>query len=135
LLHYNFIIATGPGEEKFFNEICKGLNFEIQHFKINDIQAYAGLISSAKLVVCSDSAAAHISVACNTKSICISNANHYGRFVPYPNTMNSLQTVILPSSFFLKSKEEQQQFYFGSQLNINEIDVNTVKKACIEALH
>ncbi len=125
---YALIIATGPGEEKLYSEIRHASNSLFTHYKIEDIQSFIALISTSMLVLSNDSSAAHISVACNTNNICISNGNHFKRFVPYPKEMETLQITVLPDNLLSKTQTEQNQYYFGSDININEIQVDSVFK-------
>ncbi len=129
--HYNFIIATGPGEDDLYTGILSNASKPLTHYKIQSIIEFIKLISQSSLVVCNDSSAAHIAVACNVNSVCISNGNHYARFVPYPLKYNVPQTVVLPQQLLDDIKNNKQHnYYFGSTLDINSISLDRVIEKC-----
>lgn len=131
LAGYEFVVATGPGEDRLYSEISAASSVSMSHYKIRSILDFAKLVSRSSLVVCNDSSAAHIAVACGTYSICISNGNHYGRFIPYPDAMEARQSVVLPPELAgLTETERRRRYYGGSSLNIDEISVNSVLLAC-----
>lgn len=129
---YRFVVVTGPGEEALYEGIKEHTSVPLMNFKIDSILNLITLISGSALVVCNDSSAAHIAVACDTASVCISNGNHYRRFIPYPETMQVKQKVLLPGSLLkgLKVPENIIRYYKGSTLNIDEIEVDTVFNSC-----
>ena len=60
-----------------------------------DLKEFIEIISYSKLVICNDSAAAHISAKTATDCICIVGGGHYKRFLPYPNKLlKSMQLVV-----------------------------------------
>ena len=124
----SFEVATGPGEENLFTGIAGATKVPLSNFKIDSIAKLAKLMSAVRLIVCNDSSAAHIAVAVNSRSVCISNGNHFRRFIPYPEKMSVAQKVVLPKSLIevLENNEAGDKYYFGSTLNINEITVEDV---------
>lgn len=129
---HTYTVVTGPGEEDLYSGIEKATSVKLKHFKIDSLLNMASLLSSATLVICNDSSSAHIAVACGVDSICISNGNHYRRFVPYPENMKVNQDVILPPVLLqeMANGGDFHKYYKGSTLDINEIEVDTVFKVC-----
>jgi len=125
-----FVVVVGPGEDKLYSEIQKKCTIKIEQFKISNITSLCQLILSSKLVVCNDSSAAHISIACKKANVCISNGNHYNRFIPYPKWMNINQKVVLPDLFLNLNNKELEKYYFGSKVDINLISVDKVFDNC-----
>jgi ADP-heptose:LPS heptosyltransferase len=127
---HKFVVVVGPGEEELYIGIQKKCAIEIEQFKISNISNLCQLIVSSKLVVCNDSSAAHIAVACEKVNVCISNGNHYKRFIPYPMWMNVNQKVVLPDLFLNLNDKELEKYYFGSKVDINLISVDKVFDNC-----
>lgn len=90
-----------------------------------------GLLASARIVVCNDSGTLHMAAAVNTPTVCISNANHYLRFTPYPENAGGHLKFVYPPSFLTKKLspgEAYQEMRYGSNLDIDEIEFDEVKK-------
>jgi ADP-heptose:LPS heptosyltransferase len=47
------------------------------------------LVANAGLVIANETSAIHIAAATNTKAVCILGGGHFGRFAPYPETIES----------------------------------------------
>lgn len=128
---YGFVVVTGPGEDALYEGIAAATAVSLSHFKIDSIINLISLISASELVVCNDSSSAHIAVACNINNVCISNGNHFRRFVPYPDTMPVKQQVIAPPELLNDLHNgNANKYYAGSTLDINGISVDTVFNAC-----
>ena len=87
------------------------------------------LISSSSLLIGNDTGAIHIGVASNVKTICISNGNHYGRFVPYPEAVYAdIKTIFPPhiSKSRLSHQALIDKYRKGSMLDINTISAEEV---------
>jgi ADP-heptose:LPS heptosyltransferase len=133
---YSFTVVTGPGEDQLYDMIGAETRISLKHHRISSVKTLAELIAAAQLVICNDSAPAHMAVACNTSSVCISNGNNYGRFVPYPGSVPSRQKVIFPPAFLsdLAKGQAYEKYYRGSKLDINEINAQTVFESCMAYL-
>jgi ADP-heptose:LPS heptosyltransferase len=84
------------------------------------------VIATAELVISNDSGPFHIAVALGKRVVCLSNGNNYGRFTPYPESMEVSAEVIYPEELlkFTTEKERLNRFYkHGSVLDINSIEV------------
>ncbi len=76
------------------------------------------LIAEVKVLVTHDSAALHIGAALGVKVICISNGNHYRRFIPYPDHMKKeIQTVFPPGL----DTSKPNLYQYRSDLDINTV--------------
>jgi ADP-heptose:LPS heptosyltransferase len=135
--NYKIKIVCGPNEENIGKEIVKYLKNEngIKLITVHSIFDLVSIMQTGALIVANDSAPIHIAVALNKKAICISNGNHYNRFVPYPPSVYNDLTVVFPNQF---NDGIQNDINFGqtyykttSQLNINKITPETVFKACL----
>lgn len=129
----NYYIAVIPSEQHLYNEVISNLSNSVKgkvsNYSIKGFMDYCQFIVNSKLVICNDSAAVHISVALNAKTICISNANYYGRFVPYPNSVENFQ-VIISEEAKLEISKNSRSFINGSDLNINSINPQDVLPYC-----
>lgn len=85
------------------------------------------ILASAKLTISNDSGLAHISAVVDTPTICISNGNHYGRFVPYPADMNKDLKLVIPSLLWDKFKNED--VLIKKLRNGSLVDINLIKPA------
>jgi len=125
-----FVVAVSPNEIQLYESIKSQCNVPIIIHNITSISKLCIQMQQSKLVICNDSSAAHIAVANNVNSICISNGNNLGRFVPYPKWMNIKQTVILPPVFNHLNNDEKMKYYAGSDIDINSITVDSVLNSC-----
>jgi ADP-heptose:LPS heptosyltransferase len=132
---FQFLVVTGPNEDHLFTGIQSKCKVNLKSYYITSILELAKTIKQSQLVICNDSSAAHITVACNTKSVCISNGNHYERFIPYPSDMNVNQISLFPNSLIQQLAESNTEaYYYGSKIDINEIEVQEVYQACVAQL-
>lgn len=135
LLHENyegfeFIVAISDEEYPLFEEINRCAKVNLKHFIISSIKDLINIFSSSNLVLCNDSSAAHIAVGVGVKSICISNGNHYGRFIPYPSYLDTKQVFVLPELLKNMSEYQIEKLYFKSDIDINDISIEDVYKSC-----
>lgn len=95
------------------------------------------LISSAKLLITNDTCALHIGAALNTKTICITNGLHFGRFHPYPEDMFDYVKTLYPDENLIKNGNFEslaRKFHLCSELNINLISPDKVYHSVREFL-
>lgn len=88
------------------------------------------LINNSELLITHDTSAVHIGAALNKDTICISNGNYYGRFVPYPKEITTKIHLILPEEINYNENINSlaQKFKSGSKLDINSITTETVTR-------
>lgn len=129
--NYEIVICGGKNdieESKIFNMSCD--------FKYTDligkttILELISIISSASLLISNETSAPHFSVALDVKTIVLYSGNHFGRFVPYPNslTIAKYKCIYHPiiSSDENKYIKRSNTNGYTSKLNINEITLKHV---------
>ena len=82
------------------------------------------LIANAKLLISNETCAVHIAASVETKTICISNGNHIGRFNPYPEEISKNIETMYPleiTNAFNRFPELINEYHFLSSVNINSI--------------
>ena len=87
------------------------------------------LINKADLLVSNETCSVHIAASVNTKTVCLSNGNHYGRFNPYPAESADFIHTIYPDSISASTGEFEtivKKYYIKSDLDINSIKVKQV---------
>lgn len=87
------------------------------------------LISNAKLLITNDTCALHIGAALNTKTICITNGLHFGRFHPYPENMSDYVKTLYPDENLIKTDNFEslaRKYHLCSELDINLISPDKV---------
>ena len=73
-----------------------------------------------------------MAMALSKKTLVIMNGNHFGRFFPYPNILPTNFQCICPFDYENKFDEFKENFYNGSNININEIHYNKVISAIVK---
>lgn len=100
------------------------------------------LIAHADLLVSNETSAVHMAVSTNTRFVCISNANHIGRFNPYPAHIYNQGTYVYPDQVDKMIRDAPrslcEKYRIFSDLDINTISVEKVmkqvEKVCGKAL-
>ncbi len=135
--HYHIVLCGGVHERQdaiIFNRFFKK-NYTnlVGKTTLNDLLY---IILKADLMVSNETLAPHIGVALGVDNVfVISNGNHYGRFTPYPKQANASYHAIYPPSFANIPHEELVKLYgFGSNLDINEIKFDALKKRLDEVI-
>ena len=94
------------------------------------------VINKRLFVISNDTGLAHKDIALCKKTIVIMNGNHFGRFFPYPNVLTTNFQCICPFDYENKFDEFKENFYSGSNININEIHynkvINAIAKICVD---
>jgi ADP-heptose:LPS heptosyltransferase len=99
--------------------------------RINLVQLVK-VIKDAQLLVCNDTSVVHFSASLNTKVVCISNGNNFGRFVPYPQRIFNRMECVFPQEISLSEalfQTQVERYAVRSDLNINTICVDLVKQS------
>lgn len=91
-------------------------------------------VARARLVLCHDSMALHLAAACSVPLVCISNGNHYGRFLPYPQELLFTRARFVYPMEVAQSADPEAQFARGSTLGINSIQPSEVSALVREIL-
>jgi ADP-heptose:LPS heptosyltransferase len=96
------------------------------------------IIQESTIVVSNDTCVSHIGVASDKPVVVISNGEHYGRFSEYPKEIYSLIFYAYPpeiANSMLSFNELVKKYQYGSRLNINSIQVETVQQLIDKALN
>jgi ADP-heptose:LPS heptosyltransferase len=132
----DFTIVCGPNEAVMGENILQNSDYKsrvnlVHTLSLNELCLE---ISKGYLIIGNDSASIHIAVALNKKVVCISNGNHYRRFVPYPSSIYNDMKVVLPPAFNQNNIQNDKfiEFYYSntSNLNINDVEIANVVDAC-----
>jgi ADP-heptose:LPS heptosyltransferase len=129
-----FIIGSAS-ELILAEEIISKISNQFQQLVFNKVGEFSlseltYVMSKAKLFIGNDSGPFHLSVAVGTPSICISNGNHYKRFVPYPENWNTKSLTVLPPAFQELSEIEKVNLTkLQSTFQIKDVTTKEVMKA------
>ncbi|MEQ9298906.1 MAG: glycosyltransferase family 9 protein [Cyclobacteriaceae bacterium] len=82
--------------------------------------------SSSRMIVCNESGPAHIGAALGVQTVCISNGNHYGRFHPYPESLNKPIIHLYPPMLNKELSEKGVEFVINKYKLISTLNINTV---------
>ena len=98
----------------------------------------ARLLFNAKILLSNETSAPHIATALgNCQVIVLFNGNHFGRFVPYPESINAKYHVIFHPTIQDDTETYQKNsnmYGFGSTLDISDIPLETVIQCVRRAL-
>ncbi|WP_345993144.1 glycosyltransferase family 9 protein [Sulfurimonas sp. HSL-1716] len=107
-------VAAAVAGKKFYNLVGET--------SLVDVVA---LISNSKLMISNETGSVHIAAALDKPVFVLSNANHFGKFTPYPASHVQNYFALYPFEYdensFMKYKE---LYYNGSALDINEIGID-----------
>lgn len=91
----------------------------------------AGIIAGAELLVSNETSAVHLAVAVDTRVVCISNGNQFGRFSPYPSEMYDKAHYVYPAPIMAAIHHGEalgEKYRHRSRLDINGIRVDEVQQ-------
>ena len=88
---YDVVLCGGKGELEDAKIICSQLSSARIHNSVGSttLPETLQLIADARLVICNETSALHMSAACNTPVVCIVGGGHFNRFVPYPSQIQN----------------------------------------------
>ena len=123
----DIIIAGGPGDKDFSDLLMDSIGQNQRLINLcgkTTLYGLLELISAAKWMISNETSAPHMAAAMDIPVLVISNANHYGRFTPYPAEMNKkYQAVFPPVVKNIKDESDRIKRYSqGSNLLINSIE-------------
>lgn len=133
--HYDLdIVITGSKEErKLADEV---LSFVEKKRAMNiagevSLSDLAKIISESLLLVSNDTGTIHLSAAVDANAVCISNGNHFGRFVPYPAEMAKKLFCVYPEEMSYRAEDFGifvEKFKYASTLDIGGVPFDVVKE-------
>ncbi|WP_375563183.1 glycosyltransferase family 9 protein [Bernardetia sp. OM2101] len=131
-----FILIGGKNEQILakniidFIEVNKN-NFDIQS-QIIDLTGKTNLIqltqkiAESNLLITNETVASHLGAATQTKTICIANGRHIGRFSPYPNEYNLSISYIFPPKIEEELKQDDKEKVYEKYCNSMGMDINDI---------
>jgi ADP-heptose:LPS heptosyltransferase len=96
------------------------------------------LINNADLLISNDTSAIHIAASTQTVAICISNGNHFGRFIPYPSNIANHIHAFYPINDFINKGNYavlNNSYKHSSGLNINNVDPVIIAEKALSILN
>jgi len=94
------------------------------------------VISGAALLVSNDTSAVHIAASLAVPVVALSQLNHYGRFIPYPDYMEIPLKCVIPGPYQRYTFEElAAMFRDGSMVSIDLIETNSVIESINDLMH
>lgn len=131
---YIGLICGSRSDGELANQIVR---FSKYPSKIKDKTGDTGLvelvklISRCKILVSNETSAVHIAAATKTKTVCISNGNHFGRFNPYPKEIAQGINHVYPKEIEDRLDNPEilkRKYWKNSFLDINSIGTKKVIK-------
>lgn len=130
--HYRVILIGSKDELNIGDEIMFHVNenHKIENYigKLDFVESIK-LISKSEIVISNETSTIHISAAVDTKAICLSNGNHFGRFNPYPLSVSEKIVTIYPNIDFYNNELKDKMIELTkiqSTFDINEIQPESV---------
>ncbi len=131
-----FILIGGKNEQILAENIIdfirkKENNFENQS-KINNLTGKTTLIeltqkiAESNLLITNETVASHLGAATKTKTICIANGRHIGRFSPYPNDYNLPISYIFPPKIEKELQQNDKEIIYQKYCNSMGMDINEI---------
>jgi len=102
-----------------------------------NLSELAEVIRGARLLIGNDTSAVHIAAAVDTPAVCILGGGHFGRFMPYPDTVPGIKPVVAFEAmpcYHCNWRCNQPHDPNGSVPCISHISVETVLAAAEQAL-
>ena len=131
------VVLIGDRSDDLFNRLDLGSSKMFQDFRGKGVFESASIVASARYFIGPDSGMLHIAAAQGCDILCLSNANHLFRFIPYPAAFANIKYVLPKANLFqqnLKASELEEIFSTGSALDINTIGVNCAFNAFKEII-
>ncbi|MDZ7876473.1 MAG: glycosyltransferase family 9 protein [Saprospiraceae bacterium] len=95
------------------------------------------IIANSRLLISNETCAVHIGAAVDIPTVCVSNGNHFGRFNPYPSSMNCAIHYFYPDKSFNEIDNWYNlthKYQYKSELNINKIKPEMILPTIISIL-
>jgi ADP-heptose:LPS heptosyltransferase len=136
---YTIVLCGGPNDINESKSFKQYFNDDYLDFvEKTTLIELLYVINNGNIIISNDTAAPHIAVALGMKNVfVISNGFHLGRFVPYPkNLIENYHVIYHPE--IEKNLDDFKKlcntYRFGSELNINNISIDSVKEKLDMAL-
>ncbi len=106
-------------------------------YNINDLTGKTNLIeltqliAQSNLLITNETVASHLGAATGTKTICIANGRHIGRFSPYPNEYKLPIFYIFPPKIEEELKLNDKEIVYSNYCNSMGMDINEISVKCV----
>ena len=132
---YRFLVVLcgSRGEKELSQEIMHAID-NTQVYDLTGKTSLTDLVSiiaKSRLLISNETSAPHFAAAVDTPFICITMGKGFGRFFPYPPEIYEKAHYIYPPKILQNLHQLEilkEQYQFDSDLDINEIEVEQVKK-------
>lgn len=129
----SIVICGGPGDRelagRFKNESSQNYTDLVGKTSLMELLV---VIKQSKLILSNETSAPHLAVSLNVPYIfVVSNGNHYGRFTPYPQSMDANYFAIYHPEFIEQYKNDYSLYSeseFVSDLKTADIEVDEVRE-------
>lgn len=132
----HFILIGGKNEQILAKQIIefieKNKNNSETQSKITDLTGKTNLIeltqkiAQSNLLITNETVASHLGAATQTKTICIANGRHIGRFSPYPNEYNLPISYIFPPQIEEELQQADKEIIYQKYCNSMGLDINGI---------
>jgi len=135
----HFILIGGKNEQILAQNIIDFIknknNFENQSEVQNNINDLTGktnlieltqIIAQSNLLITNETVASHLGAATQTKTICIANGRHIGRFSPYPNEYELPISYIFPPQIEEELNQNGKEIVYERYCNSMGMDINGI---------
>lgn len=134
---YHIIIFGNKKQSQEISKICKDNHNLINQAGKIELPLISEHIKRTQLIISNESMAVHLCAALDKACICLSNGNQFGRFNPYPETLNKQIYTIYSNQMFTTHSDrdsviEAVKYYSDSDINL--IRAEDVYKLSIEVL-
>ncbi len=131
------VLTGGPGDAEACRQVEAGLPGCLNLCSKIALPEVMGLVAGARMLVTNDSAPQHMAAMVGTPTVCLTGANHYGWWHPYPNTLAPWIFTVYPREISESgfSHEYLCELYGpGSSITVHGVDVEDAYEACRRAL-
>lgn len=139
----SFVLIGGKNEQILaksiidFVELSKNISLPLSvspptTYNVNDLTGKTNLIeltqliAQSNLLITNETVASHLGAATNTKTICIANGRHIGRFSPYPNEYNLPIFYIFPPKIEEDLNQKSKEIVYSNYCNSMGMDINEI---------
>lgn len=134
---YDIVLSGGPQDKEAgeaIKEVFKAEDRVLNTCGETSLLQLMSVIKNANWMISNETSAPHIAVAIGTPVIVISNANHYGRFTPYPTSISTQYFTIFTPEVEAEENDSIliEKFSKGSNLAIDKISSEAVFNKIIE---
>ena len=93
--NWRVVICGGPSECEIANQVSDliGLPNTLNFVGKTSLPELVEIIRHSELVIGNETSAVHIAAAVNTPSVCLLGGGHFGRFMPYPETVKGIRPI------------------------------------------